>query len=210
MKTPYTYLIGWTAHNKWYYGVRYGENCSPEDLWRSYFTSSKYVTEARSVYGEPDVVEVRQTFDCEEKALFWEKKVLQNMNVLYDDKWFNKNIGGSIYLKEQTKQHIEKRTKNKKHNPNQKSIALKASKIAAEKRKGQKDSEETKLKRSNSLKEFYKNNQDHKRSPRKKFIIDGEIYFGLKSIKDRYKIKNDASIYHRLKSEKYPNWMIDE
>lgn len=38
--TPYTYLIGWSKHNIWYYGKRTAKNCHPNDFWVTYFTSS--------------------------------------------------------------------------------------------------------------------------------------------------------------------------
>jgi hypothetical protein len=59
---PYTYLIGWTKHNKWYYGCQYANGqrvANPSNLWTTYFTSSKHVKECRELYGEPDVVQVR-------------------------------------------------------------------------------------------------------------------------------------------------------
>jgi hypothetical protein len=37
----YTYLIGWSKLDKWYYGVRYASNCNPDELWVKYKTSSK-------------------------------------------------------------------------------------------------------------------------------------------------------------------------
>jgi len=40
---PYTYLIGWTSTNKYYYGVRFAKNCNPSELFITYFTSSKHV-----------------------------------------------------------------------------------------------------------------------------------------------------------------------
>lgn len=43
----YTYLIGWSNHNKWYYGRRTAKNCHPNEFWKTYFTSSKYVKEFR-------------------------------------------------------------------------------------------------------------------------------------------------------------------
>ena len=88
---PYTYLIGWSNHNKWYYGVRYAQNCNPQDLWKTYFTSSKHVKKFREEYGEPDVIQVRKFFDSKEAAVLWEEKVLRKMNVRDDEKWINKN-----------------------------------------------------------------------------------------------------------------------
>jgi hypothetical protein len=69
---PYTYIIGWSQHDTWYYGVRYSVTASPNDLWKTYFTSSKHVKNFRKQYGEPDVVRVRRTFDSKEKAIMWE------------------------------------------------------------------------------------------------------------------------------------------
>ena len=92
--TPYTYHIAWTALDKHYYGVRYAKGCSPEDLWKTYFTSSKIVEDFRKLHGEPDVIEVRRTFDTPEKARIWEERVLTKLDVTRNDKWLNANIGG--------------------------------------------------------------------------------------------------------------------
>ncbi len=92
----YTYLIGWSDHNKYYYGVRYSKNCDPSDLWVTYFTSSKYVHEFRKQYGEPNIIEIRKTFDNTNKARLWEHKVLKKMNVIKEDKWLNKTDNVSI------------------------------------------------------------------------------------------------------------------
>lgn len=90
---PYTYLIGWTHINKYYYGVRYKNNCNPTDFWVNYFTSSKKVQETRKQYGEPDIVEIRKTFDNKEKAILWEQKVLKRLKVKTNIKWLNIAIG---------------------------------------------------------------------------------------------------------------------
>lgn len=95
---PYTYLIGWSKHNLWYYGVRYAQGCHPDDLWARYFTSSSKVKTLRKNLGEPDVLEVRREFDCKEKALKWEEKVLTRMRVLTDEKWLNSSIGGKRFF----------------------------------------------------------------------------------------------------------------
>ena len=79
-RKPYTYLIGWSNHNKWYYGVRYAKDCHPIDLWTTYFTSSKSVLEYRNKYGEPDIIEVRKVFDDMTSAIKYETKVLKRLN----------------------------------------------------------------------------------------------------------------------------------
>ncbi len=93
---PYAYLIGWSHHNIWYYGVEYSKkrNAHPNNLWTKYFTSSKYVKEARKVYGEPNITQIRRTFETADAALLWEAKVLKRMNIIQDSKWLNKNIAG--------------------------------------------------------------------------------------------------------------------
>lgn len=88
---PYTYLIGWSKHNKWYYGVRFAKRCNPKDLWTKYFTSSKYVKNFRKEYGEPDVIQIRKTFDTPEKAIEWEDKVIMKMKLYLRDDFLNAN-----------------------------------------------------------------------------------------------------------------------
>ena len=93
----YTYLIGWSNHNLWYYGVRTGNRTRPEkDLWTRYFTSSKSVKKYRKILGEPDVVQVRRTFSNTNTAIKWELKVLQRLKVLKKEKWLNRAISGAI------------------------------------------------------------------------------------------------------------------
>lgn len=92
----YTYVIGWTKFNKWYYGVQFSSTANPTNLWTTYFTSSPIVSKFREKHGEPDVIQIRKTFDNRVSAQNWENKVLKRLNVLNDDKWLNENIAGSI------------------------------------------------------------------------------------------------------------------
>lgn len=94
---PYTYLIGWTRYNLWYYGSETKSKkrkANPENLWRNYFTSSKSVREVRSTLGEPDIIQVRKTFTCPHACLAWEQEVLYRMKVVSDSKWLNQAIYG--------------------------------------------------------------------------------------------------------------------
>ena len=90
---PYTYLIGWSALNIWYYGVRFAKNCTPDDLWVKYFTSSKHVKEFRKLHGDPDVVEIRKEFTNKQDALLWEHKVLRRLGVKSRNDFLNRSIG---------------------------------------------------------------------------------------------------------------------
>ena len=88
----YTYLIGWSKEDLWYYGCRWANKTEPEDdLWVHYFTSSKYVKETRKQYGEPDVIQIRQKFLSKKEAPIWESKVLTRMKVIESDRWLNRN-----------------------------------------------------------------------------------------------------------------------
>jgi hypothetical protein len=94
---PYTYLVGWTDADLWYYGVQYHKDADPKDLWTKYFTSCKRITDIRVEHGEPDVIQVRHTFDDCKKAVEWEAKVLQRMKAASNPRWINRNVKGSIY-----------------------------------------------------------------------------------------------------------------
>lgn len=100
---PYTYLIGWSHHNVWYYGVQHRKNAKPNNLWKSYFTSSRYVKRFREQYGEPDVIEIRKTFTSKHDALLWEEKVLRRINAAADEKWLNRRSGNkNFYIDEES------------------------------------------------------------------------------------------------------------
>ena len=76
---PYTYLIGWTSHSMWYYGVRYAKTADPNELWKKYFTSSKHVKAFAQKYGDPDVIQIRKIFNTANSACNWENKVLKRI-----------------------------------------------------------------------------------------------------------------------------------
>ena len=96
--SPYTYYIFHPLTNQHYYGVRYAKNCHPDDLWKTYFTSSKKVKQLIIQYGiESFTVEVRKVFSNLEDALSWEEKVLRRLKVLDRSNWLNESIGGKYF-----------------------------------------------------------------------------------------------------------------
>lgn len=106
----YTYLIGWSQHNKFYYGARWAKSCHPKDLWVTYFTSSKHVKLFREQYGEPNIIEIRKIFNDVDACRRHERKVLVRMKVLIDEKWLNKNINGLfLHCGPQSEEHKRKR-----------------------------------------------------------------------------------------------------
>ena len=49
--------------NTLYYGVQYSKNCNPTNLWKTYFTSSEYVSSLIKEYGKDSFsYEIRKTF----------------------------------------------------------------------------------------------------------------------------------------------------
>ncbi|MFA6198819.1 MAG: NUMOD3 domain-containing DNA-binding protein [Bacteroidales bacterium] len=117
---PYTYLIGWSSLNKFYYGVQYGTKANPKNLWTTYFTSSKYVKEFREFYGEPDIIQVRKVFETKEKAIQWEFKIIQRMKIVSSSNWLNRSLAGQKFYNtggfiqsEETKKKISVATKGK-------------------------------------------------------------------------------------------------
>ncbi len=94
---PYTYLLKHKPTNTYYYGVRYANNCSPKDLWSTYFTSSHYVEKLINEYGkESFVFEIRKTFKSVDAARLWESKVLKRLNVSNRNDFINQTDNLSI------------------------------------------------------------------------------------------------------------------
>lgn len=87
--TPYTYLIGWSQLNKWYYGRRTAKHCHPDEFWVSYFTSSKEVRKFRKEHGDPDIIQIRKTFKNSKDCSKWEHLVLKRLNAKYRSEFLN-------------------------------------------------------------------------------------------------------------------------
>lgn len=207
MKTiPYTYLIGWSQHSKYYYGVRYAKGCSPDDLWVGYFTSSKLVDDTRSVHGEPDIIQIRKTFDSRESAILWEQKVLQRLDVLNKKHWLNQNIAGAINIISQSANHIQKRFTNRIKSQKQIEAAVRNLKKASQANTGKKQSVDAQeKKRQTYAANWEKNKQSAQRAPWCRYLINGKLYVGNKSVIEEFGI-SEPTIYNRIKNPKY-DWV---
>lgn len=151
---PYTYLIGWSVHNKWYYGVRFADynekdTANPSELWVTYFTSSKHVQKFREENGDPDIIQVRKTFPNKESARLWEHKVLRRIKVTLREDFLNKSDAISI--------------------PSQKGIPkpLGHSEKIGNLHRGRKRSEETKRKISEAAKKRVRTEESNKKRSEK-------------------------------------------
>lgn len=111
---PYCYLIGWQKLNIWYYGSEYGAKskiANPENLWTSYFTSSKYVKEFTQKHGKPDIIKIRKIFKTDIDAIYWEYRVLKRLKVRSNKNWLNKNEGKAPVGKPWTEERKIQRSK---------------------------------------------------------------------------------------------------
>lgn len=93
--TPFTYIIGWSEHKKFYYGAKWAKGCHPNDLWESYFTSSEYVKDFRKENGEPDIIRIHRIFDNPKDCVTFESKYLIRINAKNNPLFLNK-INGSV------------------------------------------------------------------------------------------------------------------
>lgn len=89
----YTYLIGWSEQNMFYYGRRTAKGCNPREFWVKYFTSSKYVKEFRKEHGDPDIIELRKIFSNIQACIEWETKVLKRLNAAKRKNFLNQTNG---------------------------------------------------------------------------------------------------------------------
>lgn len=94
-RIPYTYLIGWSQQDKWYYGRRTARNCDPSEFWSSYFTSSKYVSNFREKYGDPDIIKIDKIFDNIKECKIYEEKILLEFDVQNNEMFLNRKNGDS-------------------------------------------------------------------------------------------------------------------
>ena len=99
---PYTYLIGWTNKNKWYYGSRYCKSADPIELFNPnhktpYLTSSKIVKDFILENGMPDVIQIRKTFKSPKDSRRWEAQVLKRINAKANPKFLNRHNGSDEF-----------------------------------------------------------------------------------------------------------------
>lgn len=117
----YTYLIGWSVHDRWYYGCRTNNKVSPyEDLWKVYFTSSKIVQKFRDEHGEPDFIQIRRVFESKEKCCDWETRVLKRLHHRHDFgdekncKFLNRTINRHRFITDEGRKVLSEKLKGPK------------------------------------------------------------------------------------------------
>lgn len=99
-RTPYTYLIGWSKLNLWYYGKRTAKGCHPNDLFKTYFTSSNVVKKLRQSNGDPDVITIHMIFNSISDCHLQEEMFLNTVNAKDNIKYLNMTNSGVIPKKD--------------------------------------------------------------------------------------------------------------
>lgn len=101
-RLPYTYLIGWSKLNIWYYGSKCSKGCHPSYLFnfelsgrQNYKTSSKYVKDFIEMNGLPNIIQIRKIFNSKSSCIKWESKVLKRLDAKNSPKYLNKTNGNS-------------------------------------------------------------------------------------------------------------------
>jgi hypothetical protein len=212
IKKPYTYLIGWSKLDKWYYGVRYSKHARTDELWIKYFTSSKHVARFRNKHGDPDVIQIRKIFETAKDAIKWEQTVLKRLDVEKDPRFINAKNNTT-----KTPTEFPKSTRFKKGNiPWCKGISLKEIMTTEERKKfGHIHTEEEKIRNSISNKEFWENNEHLKEvySQRTKIQFNDPTqceYHKSKCIPHKDRIWITDGLHNKRIFEKdfneYPGW----
>ena len=94
----FTYYVYHKPTKKKYYGVRYRKGCHPNELWTTYFTSSKLVKTLIKEYGVNSFdVEIRKIFSTAAAAKSWESKVHRRLKVNLREDWLNQHVQGERF-----------------------------------------------------------------------------------------------------------------
>ena len=131
----YTYLIGWSIHKKYYYGARYKSTAKPNDLLKTYFTSSKIVHHFIKENGNPDIIQIRKIFSSKKETIDWEHKVLRRLKVRFKKEWLNQTDNKGISLTKEGLENIKNKNKGLKRS---KQVKLRMS-LSAKLRMSKKD-----------------------------------------------------------------------
>lgn len=114
MHIPYTYHLYNKVTKQHYYGARYAKNCHPNDLWKTYFSSSPKVKRLREQYGDDSfIAKVKRTFNTAKEAVEHEAKMLNRLNAIHRKDFINRNVLGAIVWDDDMIQAASERMKRK-------------------------------------------------------------------------------------------------
>lgn len=107
-RIPFTYLLGWSKSNMFYYGVRYAKNCLPTQLFTKYFTSSNIVKQYIVDEGVPDTIIIDKIFKNSNAAREYECLFLKFYKATTHENFLNKTNGDGKFYNNATYNHNKK------------------------------------------------------------------------------------------------------
>lgn len=114
---PYVYLIGWTELDTFYIGSEYSSTnkiANPQNIWKTYFTSSERVKSFHKEHGNPNLISIRKIFKTAEEAICYERKLLKRFIPNSKKKFLNVNLGNGYGIHDEiSKSKISNKLKNK-------------------------------------------------------------------------------------------------
>ncbi len=108
--TPFTYCITFLPTRQRYYGSRYANNkkvvAHPDQLWITYFTSSKTISDLIKEHGvDSFTFEIRKTFKTRAETVSWESKFLTKIGAAQSSEWLNIHNGGTTFYADDETYH---------------------------------------------------------------------------------------------------------
>lgn len=99
MRVPYAYHLYHLPTNQHYYGVEYGLKANPNNLWVTYFSSSKRIKNLIHKYGKESFkFKVRKIFKTTDEAIKWETKFLHKIDAKNNKHWLNQHNGNGDWV----------------------------------------------------------------------------------------------------------------
>lgn len=97
-RTPYIYFLLWESRVggpfRMYIGSQHSKGCHPDNLWKTYFTSSEYVEQHRKSHGDPDKIYTIECVDYVGQAGIMEEMFLKKVNAERNPHFLNaSNLG---------------------------------------------------------------------------------------------------------------------
>lgn len=159
---PYLYVIGWTEHDVWYQGIQYGKMAHPDNIWKYYFTSSRYVKAFASQYGDPDVIETLP-LSSKEEAISEEIRYQTECDVIHDPRWLNCAINGDRIRTKNDLTHLRRiadrdRSTDRKRQPWTDEMKARHRETMTGKGKGKKRSPETRARMAEANRKRWEDN----------------------------------------------------
>lgn len=90
---PYAYSLEF--QNRVHSGIRYGKNAHPDELWKTFFTSSKYIKKHRLELGDP-TIKILDVFSTKEEAKDYENKYIRDYRNM--DRGYNQILARNINI----------------------------------------------------------------------------------------------------------------